>query len=190
MSKKRLTISKEILNADGMNKVVNRMVHEIIEKVSSRQNVAIVGIRTRGVYLAERIIEKIEKIEKVTLAKGVIDIALYRDDYFKSLEAPAVGPSELLFNPEEYHIILVDDVLYTGRTVRAAIDALMDYGRPRSIMLAVLVDRGYRELPIQADFVGKTIETKQDEAVAVYFKDIDEEDKVVIGKKAKSRSAI
>lgn len=190
MSKKRLTISKEILNADGMNKVVNRMVHEIIEKVSSRQNVAIVGIRTRGVYLAERIVEKIEKIEKVVLAKGAIDIALYRDDYFKSLEAPAVGPTELLFNPEDYHIILVDDVLYTGRTVRAAIDALMDYGRPRSIMLAVLVDRGYRELPIQADFVGKTIETKQDEAVAVYFKDIDEEDKVVIGKKVKSRSAV
>ncbi|MCK5808460.1 bifunctional pyr operon transcriptional regulator/uracil phosphoribosyltransferase PyrR [bacterium] len=188
MKRKKLLVSKEIMNAGEMDKIINRMVHEIIEKVSSRQNVAIVGIRTRGVYLAQRIIERIEKIEKVTLAKGEIDIALYRDDFFKSLAAPAVGPSELLFNPEEYHIILVDDVLYTGRTVRAAIDALMDYGRPRSIMLAVLVDRGYRELPIQADFVGKTIETKQDEAVAVYFNNIDEEDRVVIGQKDKTRS--
>ena len=183
MGKKKLVVSNEVMNATEMTKVVNRMVHEIIEKVSERENVAIVGIRTRGVYLAQRIIKKIEEIEKVTLAKGVIDIALYRDDYFKSLEAPAVGPSDLLFNPEDYHVILVDDVLYTGRTVRAAIDALMDYGRPRSIMLAVLVDRGDRELPIQADFVGKTIEIKHGEAVAVSFSDIDGEDRVVIGER-------
>ena len=190
MKRKQLLVSREIMNADEMDKIINRMVHEIIEKVSSRENVAIVGIRTRGVYLAQRITERIEKIEKVTLAKGAIDIALYRDDFFKSLEAPAVGPSDLLFNPENYHIILVDDVLYSGRTVRAAIDALMDYGRPRSIMLAVLIDRGYRELPIQADFVGKAIETKQEEAVAVYYSDIDEEDKVVIGKKDRKRSGV
>ncbi len=183
MKRKQLRVSKTVLTADEMQKVINRMVHEIIERVSAKENVAVVGIRTRGVYLAERLLARIKEIEHVSLASGSIDIALYRDDFFSSLETPAVGPTELPFNPADYHIILVDDVLFTGRTVRAAIDALMDYGRPRSIMLAVLIDRGHRELPIQPDFVGKVIETESHEAVAVSFAEVDGADKVVVGVK-------
>ncbi len=183
MKRKGLKITKVIMSAAEMEKTLNRMTHEIIERVSAKKNVAIVGIRTRGVPIAERIIKKIAEIEKVTVSSGTIDIALYRDDFFKSLASPEVGPSNLNFDVDNANIVLVDDVAYTGRTVRAAIDALMDYGRPASIMYAVLIDRGHRELPIQPDFVGKTVQTTENEAVAVYLSEIDGEDKVVIGEK-------
>lgn len=183
MKRKGLKVTKVVMNAEEMEKTLNRMVHEIIERVGPKPHVAIVGIRTRGVHIAERILDKIEQAEKVKVASGTIDIALYRDDFFKGLASPEVGPSNLNFDVDGANIVLVDDVLYTGRTVRAAIDALMDYGRPASIMYAALVDRGHRELPIQPDFVGKTLQTTRDEAVAVFLKEVDDEDKVVVGER-------
>ncbi|HSA32908.1 MAG TPA: bifunctional pyr operon transcriptional regulator/uracil phosphoribosyltransferase PyrR [bacterium] len=183
MKRKGLKVTKVVMNAEEMEKTLNRMVHEIIERVGAKPHVAIVGIRTRGVHIAERILDKIERAEKVKVASGTIDIALYRDDFFKGLASPEVGPSNLNFDVDGANIVLVDDVLYTGRTVRAAIDALMDYGRPASIMYAALVDRGHRELPIQPDFIGKTVQTTRDEAVAVLLKEVDDEDKVVVGER-------
>lgn len=181
MKRQNLVIKKVLLNADEMGKVIDRMVYEMIETLSHLEKVAVVGIRTRGVILAERIVKKIEEKEKVRLMTGTIDIALYRDDFFKGLSSPKIGPSTLNFNPEDYHIVLVDDVMFTGRTVRAAIEAVMDYGRPKSIKFISLIDRGHRELPIQPDVVGKVITTKRDEAVAVFFSETDGEDKVVLG---------
>lgn len=183
MKRKGLKIKDILLNEADIENTINRMVYEMIERIGQRKNVAIVGIRTRGVFIAERIVKKIKEIEHVDVAHGTIDIALYRDDFFKGLSSPEVGPSNLSFNPDNYHIVLVDDVLYTGRTVRAAIDAVMDYGRPASIMYAALIDRGHRELPIQPDFVGKVVQTKKEDAVAVFLKEVDGEDKVVLGEK-------
>ncbi len=183
MKRKGLKIKKVIMTAEEIERTINRMVHEIIERMSTKKNVAIVGIRTRGVHIAERIVKKIKELEHVDVAWGTIDIALYRDDFFKGLSSPQTGPSNLNFNPEGYHIVLIDDVIYTGRTVRAAIDAVMDYGRPASILYAALVDRGHRELPVQPDFVGKVVQTLKEEAVAVFLKELDGEDKVVIGEK-------
>lgn len=181
MKREDLKVKKVLLNAEEMGKVIDRMVYEMIENLSHLENVAIVGIRTRGVILAERIVKKIEEKEKIKLATGTIDIALYRDDFFKGLSSPKIGPSSLNFDPEEYHIVLVDDVMFTGRTVRAAIEAVMDYGRPRSIKFISLIDRGHRELPVQPDIVGKVVETGRDEAVAVFFSETDGVDKVVLG---------
>ncbi len=178
--RENLKEKKVLLNAVEMEKVINRLVFEIIEKMGHKENVAIIGIRTRGVFLAERIWKKIKEEEKVELKKGTIDIALYRDDFFKGLNSPAIGPSELNFDIENSNILLVDDVLYSGRTVRAGIDAILDYGRPKTIKFATLIDRGGRELPIQPDFVGKKVEVGENEAVAVFLKEIDKEDKVVL----------
>jgi len=183
LKRKGLNIKKTLLNEQEMEKVINRMVHEIIEKVGDLEHLAIVGIRTRGVSVADRIVRKINEFEKTKVMSGSIDISLYRDDFFKSLASPAIGPTKLDFKIDNYNIVLVDDVLYTGRTIRAAIDAVMDYGRPRSIKLAVLVDRGCRELPIQPDFMGISVQTSKEEAVAVFLKETDGEDKVVIGEK-------
>lgn len=181
MKRKDITVKKVLVDSQEMTKIIDRLVYEMIENFCKLENVAIVGIRTRGVTLAERIVGKIEAIEGIKLATGTIDIALYRDDFFKGLPSPKIGPSKLNFNPEEYNIILVDDVLFTGRTVRAAIDAIMGYGRPKTIKFVSLIDRGHRELPIKPDLVGKVIETKRDDAIAVYFKETDGEDKVVLG---------
>jgi Pyrimidine operon attenuation protein/uracil phosphoribosyltransferase len=181
LKRESIDVKKVLLNETEMGKIIDRMVYEMIEHLSLLKNVAIVGIRTRGVILAERLIKKIEEKEHVKLATGTIDIALYRDDFCKGLNSPKTGPSVLNFDPEEYHIILVDDVMYTGRTVRAAIEAVMDYGRPKSIKFVSLIDRGWRELPIHPDIVGKVIETEPEDKVAVFFKETDGEDKVVLG---------
>lgn len=181
LKRESINVKKVLLNETEMGKIIDRMVYEMIEHLSLLKNVAIVGIRTRGVVLAERLIKKIEEKEHVKLATGTIDIALYRDDFCKNLSSPQTGPSVLNFDPEEYHIILVDDVMYTGRTVRAAIEAVMDYGRPKSIKFVSLIDRGLRELPIHPDIVGKVIETTPEDKVAVFFKETDGEDKVVLG---------
>ena len=181
LKRESINVKKVLLNETEMGKIIDRMVYEMIEHLSLLKNVAIVGIRTRGVVLAERLIKKIEEKEHVKLATGTIDIALYRDDFCKNLSSPQTGPSVLNFDPEEYHIILVDDVMYTGRTVRAAIEAVMDYGRPKSIKFVSLIDRGLRELPIHPDIVGKVIETMPEDKVAVFFKETDGEDKVVLG---------
>ncbi len=181
MKRESLNVKKVLIGETEITKIIDRMVYEMIEQFSQLDNVAIIGIRTRGVILADRLLKRIEEKENVKLMTGAVDIALYRDDFCKGLSSPKMGPSEINFNPEDYHIILVDDVMFTGRTVRAAIEAVMDYGRPKSIKFVALVDRGHRELPIHPDIVGKVIETGIDDKVAVFFKETDGEDKVVLG---------
>jgi pyrimidine operon attenuation protein/uracil phosphoribosyltransferase len=160
--------------------MIVRIAHEIVERNSGTDGVALVGIRRRGVPLAERIAEQIKRIEGVEVPRGSLDITFYRDDLERVAHQPVVGTTDILFDIEDMVIVLVDDVLYTGRTVRAAMDALMDYGRPRAIQLAVLVDRGHKELPIRADFVGKNVPTSHREVVSVRLKPIDDEDAVFI----------
>lgn len=184
MKRRDLNEKKVLMNEEAIENSLNRIVSEIIEKNPDLEKCAVVGIRTRGEYLAARIVRKIKEIKGVTVPFGVIDIALYRDDFFKSLSTPAVGPSHFDFDIEEYDVILVDDVLFTARTIRAAIEALIDYGRPKSVQLAVLVDRGHRELPIRADYTGKTVDSdKNNEAVALFIKELDAVDKVVLVQK-------
>ncbi len=144
------------------------------------ENVAIVGIRRRGGPLAQRLAARIEEIEGVSVPVGILDITLYRDDLTTLASQPLVHRTEVNFNINDLTIVLVDDVLYTGRTVRAAMDALIDLGRPKAIQLAVLVDRGHRELPIKADFIGKNVPTSRQEVISVQVKEIDTKDEVVI----------
>lgn len=170
----------KVLDADEVRRSVTRIAHEIVEHNKGAQNVAVVGVRTRGEFLAERIAREIEKIESTTVDRGVVDITLYRDDVAHSTEQPLVRGTELPFNVDKKTIILVDDVLFTGRTVRAAIDAIIDFGRPRSVQLAVLCDRGHRELPFRADYVGKNISTAKYEVVEVCLNESDNEDSVYV----------
>ncbi len=169
-----------ILNEQDVRRTITRLAHEIIEKNRGIENLVIVGIRTRGAYLATRISERIREIEGKEIPTGFLDVTLYRDDFRTRLKQPAVEVTNIPFKIDEQNIILVDDVLYTGRTVRAALDALMDFGRPARIYLAVLVDRGHRELPIRPDFTGKNIPTSIGEEVRVKTKEVDEEDKVLL----------
>lgn len=170
-----------IMDADAMRRAIVRISHEIIEKNKGVENVILVGIRTRGVPIAERIAEAIEQIEKVKLPVGMLDITLYRDDLSTLAYNPIVHGTELDMDLKDKTIVLVDDVLYTGRTIRAALDALIDMGRPRAIQLAVLIDRGHRELPIRADFAGKNVPTSRKEAVNVFLAEADGIDEVAIG---------
>lgn len=164
-----------------------RIAHEIIERNKGARNLAIIGIKTRGAYLAERIAEIINSIEKVEIPVGLMDITLYRDDVQDKLEQPIIQKTEIMFDVRGKIIILVDDVLFTGRTIRAALDQIIDFGRPKSIQLAVLVDRGHRELPIRADYIGKNIPTSKDQLVIVKLKEIDSEDSVSVVKGKKIR---
>ncbi|MBU1700472.1 MAG: bifunctional pyr operon transcriptional regulator/uracil phosphoribosyltransferase PyrR [Candidatus Eisenbacteria bacterium] len=170
----------EILNREEIRRALIRISHEIIEANRGTQGLALVGIRRRGVPLAERIRRIIQEIEGADVPLGIVDITLYRDDLSRIAAQPVVRTSELPFQVDDKVIILVDDVLYTGRTVRAALDALMDYGRPEAIRLAVLIDRGHRELPIRADFVGKNVPTSRRENVSVQLMEDDGEDGVHI----------
>jgi pyrimidine operon attenuation protein/uracil phosphoribosyltransferase len=169
-----------IIDMKEMSRMIVRIAHEIVERNAGTNGVALVGIRRRGVPLAERIAEQIKRIEGVEVPRGSLDITFYRDDLERVAHQPVVGTTDILFDIEDMVVVLVDDVLYTGRTVRAAMDALMDYGRPRAIQLAVLVDRGHKELPIRADFVGKNVPTSHREVVSVRLKPIDDEDAVFI----------
>ncbi len=170
-----------LMDADGVRRVITRIAHEIVERNKGVENIMLVGIRTRGVPLAERVADEIEKIEKVRPPVGVLDITLYRDDLSTMAYQPVVRPTEMPVDISGRTIILVDDVLFTGRTIRSALDALIDMGRPRSIQLAVLVDRGHRELPIRADYVGKNVPTAAREIVSVLLSELDGEEKVVLG---------
>ncbi len=172
-----------IADEEEMRRAILRISHEIVERNKGVGNLALVGIRRRGVPLAERIREAISGMEGQEVPIGVLDITLYRDDLATISPQPVVNSTELPFNVEETTIVLVDDVLYTGRTIRAALEAIMDYGRPRSIQLAVLVDRGHRELPIRADYVGKNVPTSSREVVKVLLREEDEEDGIVIEEK-------
>ena len=169
---------KTIMDADAMRRALVRIAHEIVEKNKGVQDIILVGIRTRGVPLAKRIAEEIKVIENVEIPVGSLDITLYRDDLSTLAYNPIVHGTELNFDISGKAIVLVDDVLFTGRTIRCALDALIDMGRPTSIQLAVLVDRGHKELPIRADYVGKNVPTARKEAVDVSLVEIEEVDEV------------
>jgi pyrimidine operon attenuation protein/uracil phosphoribosyltransferase len=169
-----------LMDSQGIQRALTRIAHEIIEKNKGIENIALVGIRTRGVPLAERLANQIERIEGRQLPVGVLDITLYRDDLSTLNHQPIVHETKLPFKLDGMKVVLVDDVLYTGRTVRAALDALIDIGRPTSIQLAVLVDRGHRELPIRADYVGKNVPTSRREVISVQLSPIDGAEQVVL----------
>lgn len=167
-------IDKTILmDEDGIRRAMTRIAHEIVEKNKGVEHLVLVGIRTRGVPLAERIAAEIERIEGVQPPVGTLDITLYRDDLSLLAYQPTVRATEMPVDIHGKTIVLTDDVLFTGRTIRAALDALIDMGRPRIIQLAVLVDRGHRELPIRADYVGKNVPTSARESVSVALKELD-----------------
>lgn len=172
-----------IADEEEMRRAILRISHEIVERNKGVEDLALVGIRRRGVPLAERIRSAIQAMEGQEVPIGVLDITLYRDDLASISPQPVVNSTELPFSVEERTIVLVDDVLYTGRTIRAALEAIMDYGRPRSIQLAVLVDRGHRELPIRADYVGKNVPTSGREVVKVMLRETDEEEGIIIEEK-------
>ncbi|MFZ0390545.1 MAG: bifunctional pyr operon transcriptional regulator/uracil phosphoribosyltransferase PyrR [Calditrichia bacterium] len=169
-----------ILNKKDIQRIITRLAHEILEKNRGMENLVIVGIRTRGAFLSDRLSKKISEIEQKEIPTGYLDITLYRDDFRMRLKQPDVQVTNIPFKIDETNIVLVDDVLYTGRTIRAALDALMDFGRPAKIFLAVLVDRGHRELPIRPDFVGKNIPTSIGEEVQVKMSEIDDVDEVLL----------
>jgi pyrimidine operon attenuation protein/uracil phosphoribosyltransferase len=173
----------KILDQEGINRAITRIAHEIIEKNKGSAELCVVGIRNRGVYIAQRIAECIKKIEGINVLAGALDITLYRDDLALASGQPLVRKTEIDFDINGKNLVLVDDVLYTGRTIRAALDALIDFGRPKSIQLAVLVDRGHRELPIRADFVGKNIPTSRKESVEVRLQESDGSDEILITEK-------
>ncbi|BCJ86044.1 bifunctional pyr operon transcriptional regulator/uracil phosphoribosyltransferase PyrR [Effusibacillus dendaii] len=170
----------QLLDEQAINRALTRIAHEIVEKNKGIDNLVLIGIRTRGIYIAKRLEERIGQIEGIQLPVGSIDITLYRDDLQEKAEQPQISGHEIPVSIKGKKVVLVDDVLYTGRTVRAALDALIDLGRPSLIQLAVLVDRGHRELPIRPDYVGKNVPTSLTEVVAVHVKEIDGEDKVVL----------
>jgi pyrimidine operon attenuation protein/uracil phosphoribosyltransferase len=173
--------ARQVMDAVAIQRALVRIAHEILERNKGTEHLALVGIRSRGVYLAERIRRKIQEIEGGALPPfGVVDITLYRDDLDRGVDNPVVKGTDIPFAVEGRRILLVDDVLFTGRTVRAAMDALVDFGRPRSIQLAVLVDRGHRELPIRADYVGKNLPTSLREQVQVLLAEADGRDEVLI----------
>ncbi|MCW2277229.1 bifunctional pyr operon transcriptional regulator/uracil phosphoribosyltransferase PyrR [Heliophilum fasciatum] len=169
-----------LMDAEGVRRAVTRIAHEMVEKNQGTAELVLVGIRRRGVPLAERLQRKINEIENVAVPLGALDITLYRDDLTTLAEQPVILKTEVPFSITGKKVVLVDDVLYTGRTVRAALDALMDLGRPQSIQLAVLLDRGHRELPIRADYVGKNVPTSKKEMVSVCVQEIDGQDSVTI----------
>lgn len=175
-----VTEKARIMDEEAMRRAITRIAHEILEKNKGIEGVVLVGIRRRGVPLAERLAAQIEAIEGRRVPVGSLDITLYRDDLTLRSDHPVVHRTEVPFAVQGKKVVLVDDVLYTGRTVRAALDAIMDLGRPALIQLAVLVDRGHRELPIRADYVGKNVPTSRREIIHVKLKETDDEDAVII----------
>ena len=173
-------VKKVILDAKGMDRVISRVTHEILEKNRGAEDLALVGICSGGVPLSRMIQEKIRAIEGVDVPAGYVDITLYRDDLARAGYQPRLKRTEIPFSIDEKKVILVDDVLFTGRTIRAAMDALIDFGRPRNIQLAVLIDRGHRELPIRADYVGRNVPTSRSETVDVMLQGDPETWKVML----------
>jgi len=178
-----MNVKKRLLDGPRMNRAIRRMAIEILEKNRGTQDLIIVGIRSRGVPIAERMAKEIEEMEGHPVSSGILDITLYRDDLTTIAPQPVVKPTKLPEPIDDKIVVLVDDVLYTGRTVRAALDALIDFGRPKAVMLAVLIDRGHRELPIHADVIGKTVPTDAHEVIKVKLTETDGEDEVLIMEK-------
>jgi len=175
-----LVETREVMDEAAIARALRRIANEIVEREEGVEDVVLVGIRTGGVYLAHRLAQMMEDVEGHPIPEGVVDITLYRDDLFEGLPRPEIGATSLPFRLAQKKVVLIDDVLYTGRTVRAALDALNDYGRPRRVRLAVLVDRGLRELPIQADYVGLRVETRSNQRVKVLLSEKGGADRVVI----------
>ncbi len=175
-----MVIKAKIIDEIGLKRTITRLAHEILERNKGSENIVLVGVRTRGEFLARRILKKIKEIDNSEPKLGILDATLYRDDFRTRLKQPQVSVTDITFDITDKDVILIDDVLYTGRTSRAALDALMDLGRPRTIQYCVLVDRGHREMPIKADFIGKNIPTSLNEEIKVKMKEIDDEDAVYL----------
>ena len=173
-------IKAYLQDKNDLNRTLVRISHEIIERNPDLNSIAIVGIRTRGEIIAQRVVELINKITNGNIHNGTVDVTFYRDDFKTNFDSPKVGPSDIQFDVSNKNIILIDDVLYTGRTIRAAMDEIFSYGRPASIQLGVLVDRGHRELPIKTDFVGKNYPTSINEHIHVHIKEVDGKDEVLL----------
>lgn len=179
-----------IIEEKTFPRVINRIAHEIMEKNSNLTDLVLIGIKKGGSQLKDRIKSAIKKLEGIEILSGDIDITMYRDDIFKISPRHRIETTDIPFSLDDKNVVLIDDVLYTGRTVRAAIDALFDFGRPKRIQLAVLIDRGHRELPIQADFVGKVVPTSRKEIVEVMFKEVDGKDAVVLREKNERKNKL
>ena len=181
---------KNLLDAAGISRTLGRLALEIAERLHGCKGVVLIGIHRRGVPLARRIAEKLQEVEKVKIPVGTLDINLYRDDFSSAGAAPVLRGTQVGFDIEGQTVVLVDDVLFTGKTIRAALDALVDLGRPARVQLAVLVDRGHRELPIQADYVGLSLNTRREDHVELHLEEMDGEDALLLetqlaGKEAK-----
>ena len=179
MAKKK-KVKTKVMDAEKVGRAISRLAHEIVERNQGTKDLVIVGIRQRGDLLAKRLVDKIKSLEKTQLPLGALDISFYRDDVSKNPVPKAAKGSDINFKVDGKVVVLVDDVLMSGRSARAALDHLMDYGRPRAVQLAILIDRGHRELPISADFVGKNLPTSPKEEVGVAIKEVDGKDEVVI----------
>ncbi|MGA3160859.1 MAG: bifunctional pyr operon transcriptional regulator/uracil phosphoribosyltransferase PyrR [Terracidiphilus sp.] len=179
-SKASLRIKGRLMSASEVERTLVRLAHEIVEKSNGSKDLALVGIKRRGVPLAERLGKLISGIEKCPVDTGILDIQFYRDDLTTAGVRPVVTPGAIGFDVEGRDVVLCDDVLYTGRTVRAALDALFDHGRPRRVQLAVLIDRGHRELPIEATYVGKHVPTSRREIIEVKFQEVDNDEQVLL----------
>jgi pyrimidine operon attenuation protein / uracil phosphoribosyltransferase len=173
----------QLMSASEIDRTLVRLAHEVLERSRDLQQLAFIGIRRRGVPLAQRLAQKIEALEKTTIPVGVLDINLYRDDLTTVGTKPVVSATEIAFSVQGKDIILMDDVLYTGRTIRGALDALFDHGRPARVQLLVLIDRGHRELPIEAQYIGRTVQTSDNEIIEVKFQEIDSTEKVLLVEK-------
>ncbi len=178
--KKEKQQEKLVMDASEVARALTRIAHEILERNKGTQEIALVGIRTGGVHLAHRLARRIQEIERMQVPIGDLDITLYRDDLAIRKDQPVLRKTSIPFNVSDLKVILVDDVLFTGRTIRAAMDGLIDLGRPAEIQLAVLVDRGHRQLPIKANYIGKNIPTSREEIVRVFLEEEGEEDRVVL----------
>jgi pyrimidine operon attenuation protein/uracil phosphoribosyltransferase len=175
-----MKIKTKVVDCEAFDRILTRISHEILEKNKGSHDLILMGMRTRGEFLARRIQSKLKIIDGADLHLGVLDVTLYRDDFRVRIKQPEVSVSDITFDINEKNIILIDDVLYTGRTVRSAMNAIMDLGRPASIQLCILVDRGHRELPIRADYVGKNIPTSLNEEIKVRMTEVDEEDAIYL----------
>jgi pyrimidine operon attenuation protein/uracil phosphoribosyltransferase len=176
----RLREKGRLMSSSEIERTLVRLAHEIVERNNGSANIGLVGIKRRGIPLAQRIGKLIETIEKTPVQTGVLDISFYRDDLSTKDKKPVVEPGDIGFDVNGRDIILMDDVLYTGRTIRAALDALFDHGRPKSVQLLVLIDRGHRELPIEARFIGRTVPTSRREIIEVKLREIDNEEQVIL----------
>lgn len=172
-----MTIKKEIriIDTEGMKRAFLKIAHEILARNKGPHNLALLGLQTRGVFIAKRIASIIENIEHVSIPVGILDATMYRDDFRVAMKQPTVQVTSIPFNVDDTNIVLVDDVLYTGRTIRAALDAIMDYGRPKRVQLAVLIDRGHRELPLCPDYAGETIKTQSNQEICVRMVEVEQD---------------